>query len=86
MRQVLSQLGLFGLVRIDADSSLRDRSFELDLTIDEGEKRVIVADSHVLATVELRATLSNEDRASLHDLATVSLDSQALSTGIATVA
>ena len=75
-----------GFVRIDAYAALIFGAFELDDAIGQCKQRVIVADSAVDASVELGATLANDDRASFDDLTRESLDAQAFGIRISTVA
>ena len=58
-------------------------SLVLDGTVDEREERVVVAFTNVLARVNLRPPLANEDRSSMNLLPGVSFDSEPL--GIAVV-
>lgn len=59
---------------------------ELDNAIGEGEQRVILAATDVLARRDVRATLTDDDLAGLDGLATINLGAEALGVGIATVA
>ena len=54
-------------------------------TINKGEDGVVAAHTHVLAGVELGATLTNDDVAGDNSLATELLHAEALAAGIATV-
>src|SRR5689334_14566617 len=51
-----------------------------------GEERVVLADAHVHAGMELRAALADEDGARVHELAAEGLEAEALAFGIAAVA
>lgn len=52
---------------------------EIHRAIDEREERVVLADSHVVAWVVLRAALANDDVACNALLATENLDAKSLS-------
>ena len=51
---------------------------EVHDAIDLGEQRVVLAQADVLAGLEARTALANEDRASRHGLAGEALDAKAL--------
>ena len=55
-------------------------------TINKGEDGVVAAHAHVLAGVELGATLTNDDVTGDYGLTTELLNAEALAAGIATVA
>jgi hypothetical protein len=57
---------------------LRTACFESNLSIGEGEERVVAAQADVVAGMELRASLANNDRACADGLAAVDLDAEAL--------
>ena len=59
---------------------------ELDLAILEREEREVAALANVLAGVDLRTALADDDGASLEGLTVISLDAKILRVGIATVA
>ena len=59
---------------------------ELDLTVRECEQRVVLADAHVLARVEVGATLANQNVASHDGFAAELLHTEVLEIRIATVA
>src|SRR5438270_8004041 len=75
-------------LRLDRDGRLALRTVlrVLDRARRRGEERVVLADADVLARMEDRATLPHEDRARVHQLAAVGLETQALALGIAAVA
>lgn len=74
-----------GFVRVDADSALVLWTLELHNAVCEGKERVVVADATIHASVELGAALANDDRSSLNDFASVSLNAQAFGIRISTV-
>ena len=59
---------------------------ELDLAVLEREEREVAALADVLAGVDLRTALADDDGASLEGLTVISLDAKILRVGIATVA
>src|SRR5512147_1826631 len=77
-----------GLRRLDAHGVLLLGAVlgELHLAGHHREEGVVLADADVLARVELRAALADDDGARVHELAAVGLDAQALALGIAAVA
>jgi hypothetical protein len=58
---------------------------ELDYAITKGEQRVVATATHAFAGMEVRAALTDDDRASAHGLAREPLDTQALRAGVAAV-
>ena len=58
---------------------------EFHLAVLKGEKREVAAETDVLAGMDLRAALADDDRAGLQELAVVGLDAEVLRIGIATV-
>ena len=60
--------------------------FELHHAVHQGEQRVVLAETDVLARVEGRTDLTHEDAAGGDGSATEDLDATALRLGIATVA
>ncbi len=72
---------LLGDVDVDAASLL-----EAHQSVLEGVDRVVLAESNVVAGLEARAALANDDRPRGHCLSTVALDSSELGVGVATVA
>lgn len=60
-------------------------SVKLDLAVDESKKRIILALGDVLAGMDMRTALTNEDIAREHFLTVRSLDAEALRLGIASV-
>src|SRR6476469_3935848 len=58
---------------------------ELDDAVDLGEERVVLAQTDVLAGVELRAALADDDRAPRDRLAAERLHAQVLGVGVAAV-
>ena len=59
---------------------------ELDLAVLEREKREVTTLTNILAGVDLRTALADDDGASLEELTVISLDTKILRVGIATVA
>src|SRR5262245_60315230 len=76
------------LSRHHADRLLVGRALEveLDLAADLGVERVVLADADVVAGMDARAALADDDAARRHQLTAVALHSQALGFGIAAVA
>lgn len=70
---------------VDADPTLVLGAFEDDLTVDEGEEGVVVADTDIGAGVELGAALSDDDHARFDDLTAEPFDAQTLGVTVATV-
>src|SRR5690348_18413976 len=60
-----------GLHRLDRHGALLRGAVRVVLHVPGGlgEERVVLADAHVRAGVELRAALADEDRARVHELA-----------------
>lgn len=58
---------------------------ELDLALSEGEEGVVLATADVLAGVDVRAALTDDDLASLHELTIETLGAKALTTGVTAV-
>ena len=59
---------------------------ELNLAVLERKKREVTTLTDILAGVDLRAALADDDGASLEKLTVISLDAKILRVGIATVA
>ena len=59
---------------------------EIDDSVDFRKERVIASDADILAGVEARATLANDDRPTGHELTSEALDAQHLRLRIATIA
>src|SRR5215813_9146200 len=59
---------------------------ELNATVDLGEKRVVLADTHIVARVPLGAALTHDNIARETRLAAEQLHAEALAVGVATVA
>ena len=70
----------------DVDQLAATAATELDPTISGGKQRVITPATHILAGVELRAPLTDDDAAGGHLATVVDLDSQTLCVGVAAVA
>src|SRR5213076_872452 len=83
-----SQGRLAGSGRLDAHRALALGALhrEVDLAVREREQRVVAAQAHVLARVELRAALAHDDVPGLDGLATIDLHAQVLRVRIAAVA
>src|SRR5437870_7810238 len=78
---------LFSGDRRDADvASALALVLEVDDPVDLGEERVIAADADVLAGIELRAALSDDDRSTGHELAGEALDAEHFRLRVAAVA
>ena len=60
-------------------------AFELHLAIDEGEQSEVPAHAHIVATVEVRTTLTNDDVASLDGFARILLNTKVLGVTVAAV-
>ena len=58
---------------------------ELDGAVSEGEQRVVLATTDVLARHDVRATLTNDNLTGLDGLAAEDLRAEALSRGVTTV-
>src|SRR5687767_10068549 len=79
-RAVLNACGGGGLADVDL------AALELDLAVDQGEDRVVLADADVEAGNELRAALAEDDGAGGDGLAAVSFYAEVLGVGVAAVA
>src|SRR6266567_3897188 len=77
---------LLRLGRDDADSPATADLAEIHGPADQREQRVIAAAADAVAGVEVRAALTDEDLARVHDLAAVTLDAEALGIRVAAVA
>ena len=53
-------------------------TLELDLAVDQSEQRVILADTDVVARMNVRASLTNEDVASQNELTVSALGAESL--------
>ena len=78
------RLDLFGLERTNVDATF-DALGEDQVAVALGEQRVVLAAANVLAGMEFRATLTNDDIASLHILACELLHAKSLCVRIAAV-
>ena len=78
----LDQTSLLRLFDDGDDLAVLD---ELHLAVLKGEEREVTALADVLAGMNLRAALADDDRAGLEELAVVGLDAEVLRIGIATV-
>ena len=72
-------------MRINRDSSLAQRAFELYDAIDEGVNGVVSTDANIWTWVELSSSLAHDDSTWLDDFSAVLLNSKSLRVGIATV-
>ena len=64
---------------VDADDlAVATTALELDLAVDEREESIIATLADVLSWMELGTTLTNEDAACTHDLATETLYTEIL--------
>src|SRR3712207_5181439 len=71
---------------MDADPLATARvGLELHLSHDHAEDRVVAAEADVLARMELRAALADDDLARRHELAVKPLDAQHLRVAVAAV-
>src|SRR5690606_8895639 len=70
----------------DVDDLAAAARAELDRASGEREERVVLATADVVAGVEVRTALADDDLARVHDLATEALDAEALRVRVATVA
>lgn len=59
--------------------------FPFHLAILEGEKRVVVADAHVVARMEARTALADQNGTCQYGLSIVALDAQSLAVAVASV-
>ena len=74
------------LNRVNADLALVAAfPLELDLTSNLSEKGIILTDANIVARVEVRTTLANENAAGGYDSALMLLDAQTLGFAVATV-
>ena len=60
-------------------------TLELDLAVDQSEQRIVLADTDVVARMDVRASLANENVASQNELTVCALGAEALGLGITTV-
>ena len=58
---------------------------ELNSTVNEGEKRIVLTDGNVLTRIMLRTTLANDDVTSYTLLTAKNLNTQSLSCALTTV-
>ena len=77
---------LLGFFRIDGDLlALCIEAFKLHLAVNEREQSEIPAHAHIVALVEVRTALTNDDVASLHDFARVLLNTKVFGVTVAAV-
>src|SRR5262245_56997448 len=71
---------------VDADLlAVLSGVLEADLSADEREQGVIAPHANVVARLDSRASLTNDDRAGQHGLTVAALDTKSLASAIATV-
>ncbi len=78
-----SESGRFDVNVVAAEGALH---FELDGAVNEGVERVVLARADVVAGVELRAALTNDDAASVDGCIAENLHAKTLRLGVTTVA
>ena len=61
------------------------QALELDLAVNQSEQRIVLADTDVVARMDVRASLANENVASQNELTVCALGAEALGLGITTV-
>ena len=80
------QNDLVGFFRIDRNLlTLCIEAFKLHLAVNEGEQGEILAHAHIVALVEVRTALTNDNVSSLDDFARVLLDTKILGVTVAAV-
>ena len=77
---------LVGFFRVNGDLlALCIEAFKLHLTVNKGEQGKVPAHTDIVAFVEVRAALTNDDVASLDDFACVLLNTKVLGVTVAAV-
>ena len=84
MRRYLSLHSLFSRVNTDL-TVIAAFALDSDLAGNLCEQRIILADTNIVARMEMRAALTNEDAASRYDRAGMLLDAEALGLTVAAV-
>ena len=81
-----SKAKLVGFFRVNGDLlALCIEAFKLHLTVNKGEQGKVPAHTDIVAFVEVRAALTNDDVASLDDFACVLLNTKVLGVTVAAV-
>ena len=73
-------LGIHG-----AHLAILAHALELDLAVDQREQGIVLADADVVARMDMRASLANENVAGEHELPVCALGAEALGLGITAV-
>ena len=73
-----------GLLRSNVHATL-EAARELNSAVAQREQRIVAAATHILTGVDVRATLTHDDRTGQHVLAGEALDAQSLGLRIAPV-